>query len=114
MLWEGIRIDLLRSLLGFPWVGSGRKAAQLASLPSAPLLSDLFTLSQSQVEFIQLLSLIKHHDDAQRHEVVMTGMMTVVVVVVVVVVMIMMSGSPKPEDAYIWVCIKAMLDTREN
>lgn len=35
-------------------------------------------------------------------------------VVVVMVVMIMISGSSMPENAYIWGCIKAMLDTREN
>lgn len=39
--------------------------------------------------------------------------MMMVVVVMVMVVMII-SGSPMPENAYIWGCIKAMLDTREN
>lgn len=63
---------------------------------------------------MQLLSLIKHHEDAQHHEVVMTVMTMVVVVMVMVVVMTMMTGSPEPENACIWDCIKAMLDTREN
>lgn len=73
------------------------------------LLSGLFALSQSQVGFIQLLPLIKHHEDPQHHEVVMAAMM-----MVMVVVMIMMTGSPKPENAYIWDCIEVMLDTRET
>lgn len=77
---------------------------------SAFLLSGLFVLSQSQVGFIQLLPLIKHHEDAQHHEV----MMAVMMMMLVVVVMIMMTGSPKPENAYIWDCIEVMLDTREN
>lgn len=77
---------------------------------SAFLLSGLFALSQSQVGFIQLPPLIRHHEDAQRHEVVMA----VMTMVVMVLVMIMMTGSPKPENAYIWDCIEVMLDTREN
>lgn len=43
----------------------------------------------------------KHHEYAQYYEVVM--MMAIVVVVK------MMSGSPKPEEGYIWVYINAML-----
>lgn len=89
----------------------------LSALP----LSGLCALSQSQVGFIQLLPLIKHHEEAQHREVVMAVMMMMVMVMavmmmvmVMVVVMIMMTGSPKPENAYIWDCIEVMLDTREN
>lgn len=37
-----------------------------------------------------------------------------VMMMVMVVVMIVMTGSPKPENAYIWDCIEVMLDTKEN
>lgn len=40
--------------------------------------------------------------------------MAVMMMMVMVVVMIMMTGSPTPENAYIWDCIEVMLDTREN
>lgn len=70
-------------------------------MPPASFLSGLFALSQSQVGFIQLLSLRKCHENAQCYEVAM--------MMVIVMVVVQMNGSPKPEDGYIWVCIKAML-----